>query len=87
MEPMREFGIDPEPLMWKTLEHTACRSAVWGKDQLCKQTRQHMEKTFGFKFQKSDYTSIIGMGKDYCLVDPVPDDAPAPGPLPGQIIH
>ena len=87
VEPMREFGIDPEPLMWKTLEHTACRSAVWGHDQACKQTRQYMEKTFGFKFQKSDYTSIIGMGKDYCLVDPVPDDGLTPAPLPGQIIH
>ncbi|OAQ97619.1 hypothetical protein LLEC1_02680 [Akanthomyces lecanii] len=44
-----ERGIDPEPLMWKVLERVACRSSR-GDAHLCKNTREHAEKTFGYRF-------------------------------------
>jgi alpha 1,2-mannosyltransferase len=44
-----KYGLDPEPYIWKVFEHDACRSA-WGNEQLCKSTRQHMVKTFGYRF-------------------------------------
>ena len=84
VEAMKQFGIDPEPLLWKSIEHTACRSTVWGNEQVCQQTRHYMEKTFGFKFQRSEYKSILGTGKEYCLVDPaLGESAPPLAPLHG----
>ena len=71
MGTLKESGIDPEPLMWKSIEETACRSAAWGVPQACKQTRKYMEKTFGYKFVKSKHSSPIGMGSDYCVADVV----------------
>ena len=65
-----KHGIDPEPMMWRTLEHAACRSRVWGHKQVCEQTRWFMQKAFGYQLLKSDFKSVIGTGKDYCLVDP-----------------
>jgi hypothetical protein len=70
MAQMNEKHIDPEPTMWKTVEFAACRSTVWGNDQVCKQTRWYMEKTFGFKFKKSTLASAVGNGNQYCVIDP-----------------
>ena len=66
---LSEVGIDPEPLLWKCMEHTACRS-VWGNAQLCTQTRNHMKKAFGFQFKSSQLMSLIGYGDRVCVVDP-----------------
>lgn len=56
-----EKGLDPEPKIWKCMEHTACRT-VWGDAQLCTQTREHMSKVFGFRFNSQ--------GNEVCVVDP-----------------
>ncbi|KAK8914862.1 hypothetical protein H634G_02077 [Metarhizium anisopliae BRIP 53293] len=42
-------NIDPEPDMWRVVEHNACRTsrASW---HMCKNARSHMERTFGFDF-------------------------------------
>ena len=61
-------GMDPEPLIWKVMEHTACRS-VWRNNQACKQTREHMSRTFGFKFTSSRLASLFGYN-NVCVVDP-----------------
>ena len=73
MAQMDDKNIDPEPIMWKTVEHAACRSAAWGNDQVCKQTRAYMEKVFGFKFRRSRFASAVGNGNQYCMVDPGTD--------------
>ena len=62
-------GLDPEPMLWKCMEHTACRS-VWGNEQLCQQTRDHMAKTFGFQFKASHVATVTGFGELMCAVDP-----------------
>ena len=69
--PLKAKGIDPEPLMWKCLEHTACRS-VMGNDQVCRQARDHMEKVFGFEFKANSVASAVGYGDKVCVVDPPP---------------
>ena len=66
---LKEAGLDPEPLIWRCMEHTACRS-VWGNMQLCRQTRDYMMKTFGFQFRSSGIASFLGYGDRMCVVDP-----------------
>ena len=73
-EQLFENNIDPEPLIWKTVEHTACRSAVWGNDQVCRQARDYMQKTFGFRLQESKLAAAVGYAKGNCLLDPLPKD-------------
>jgi hypothetical protein len=65
---LAEHGMDPEPSIWKVMERIACMS-VWGNPQLCGQVREHMKKTFGFKFQSSRFASLLGIQK-VCLSDP-----------------
>lgn len=43
-------GLDPEPLLFKAMEYTACRSKAWGTEQLCGHVRRYMRRTFGFRF-------------------------------------
>ena len=71
---MHENGIDPEPLIWKTVEQSACRSAVWGNEQVCRQAREYMQKTFGFRLQKSKLAAAVGYSKGTCLLDPLTND-------------
>lgn len=59
---LEEKGLDPEPAMWKVLEHTACNS-VFGNSHLCDRTREHMTKTFGFSFESNK------LGQT-CIVEP-----------------
>ena len=66
LEDMEVMKIDPEPLIWESLEHTACRS-VWRSRGLCTRTREHMEQTFGYRFQRGWFASIIGPGEQICL--------------------
>ena len=68
-EDTKGLGIDPEPLMWKSMEHTACRS-VWREADLCARTRQHMNKTFGYKFHTGWFASILGLRESVCIMDP-----------------
>ena len=68
-EDTRELGIDPEPLMWKSMEHTACRS-VWREDDLCARTRQHMDKTFGYRFETGRIAKLLGFRESVCILDP-----------------
>ncbi|KAL9601776.1 MAG: hypothetical protein Q9219_002266 [cf. Caloplaca sp. 3 TL-2023] len=63
---MRAMNIDPEPLIWRSFEHVACRS-FWQSEGLCNRTREHMERTFGFEFQKAWGSPIIGGGEQICL--------------------
>lgn len=65
IEDMKAMGIDPEPLIWKSMEHTACRS-VWKDDGLCARTREHMEKTFGNQFRPNRIAGLLGY--DYVCV-------------------
>lgn len=52
-------NIDPEPDMWRVVEHNACRTsrASW---HMCKNARSHMERTFGFDF--TEYREEINVG-------------------------
>ena len=65
---MKSLNIDPEPLIWKSMEHTACRS-VWKDDGLCSRTREHMEKTFGHKFRVGLIDGLLGNVDRVCVVD------------------
>ena len=69
IQQLAEVGLDPEPLIWRSMEHTACRS-VWGNKQLCEQTRDYMKKTFGFQFRSSRIASFIGYGDKVCATMP-----------------
>ena len=69
-----EKGIDPEPIMWKALEHTACRS-VMGRPDMCQRARDHMQKTFGFRFEKTKLAKTklaesVGYGEEICVIGP-----------------
>ncbi|KAL8736345.1 MAG: hypothetical protein Q9181_002473 [Wetmoreana brouardii] len=66
LEDMKAMGIDPEPLIWKSFEHVACRS-VWQSEGLCNRTKVHMEQTFGYQFRKSWVSSIVGGGDQICI--------------------
>ena len=63
MEHMRSMNIDPEPLIWKSFEHVACRG-VWQRPDLCNRTREHMEQTFGYEFHRNGVSPIVGGGGD-----------------------
>ncbi|KAL8735305.1 MAG: hypothetical protein Q9166_000850 [cf. Caloplaca sp. 2 TL-2023] len=64
---MKSMNIDPEPLIWKSFEHVACRS-VWQSPDLCNRTREHMEQTFGYEFKRSGKSPILGGGDQISLV-------------------
>ena len=66
VEDMEPMGIDPEPLIWKSMEHTACRS-VWKDNGLCTRTREHMEKTFGHQFRIGRIAGLLGYGDRVCI--------------------
>lgn len=66
VEDMESLGIDPEPLIWKSMEHTACRS-VWKNQSICARTREHMEKTFGLQFRVGRIAGILGYEDQVCL--------------------
>lgn len=66
IEDMNTWGIDPEPLIWKSMEHTACRS-VWKNATLCARTREHMEKTFGHEFRVGRIAGLLGCGDQVCI--------------------
>lgn len=68
IEDMIALGIDPEPLIWKSMEHTACRS-VWKDAGLCARTREHMEKTFGYKFRAGLIARLLHHKDRICIVD------------------
>lgn len=42
-------NIDPEPDMWRVVEHNACRTS-WASRHMCRNARRHLERTFGFEF-------------------------------------
>ncbi|KAL8701963.1 MAG: hypothetical protein Q9201_004639 [Fulgogasparrea decipioides] len=66
LEDMKAMDIDPEPLIWKSFEHVACRS-VWKSEGLCNRTRLHMEQTFGYQFRKSWVPPVVGGGDQVCI--------------------
>lgn len=66
VEDLKSMGIDPEPLIWRSMEHTACRS-VWRDDGLCTRTREHMEKTFGNKFRIGLIDALLGRVDQVCI--------------------
>lgn len=66
LQAMRAMKIDPEPSIWRSFEHVACRS-FWQSEPLCNRTREHMEQTFGFQFQKSWVSPLIGGEEKICL--------------------
>ena len=66
VEDMERLGIDPEPLIWKSMEHTACRS-VWKDDGLCARTREHMQKTFGHQFRVGRIDALLGYRDRVCI--------------------
>ena len=66
---MQAMGIDPEPLIWKSMEHTACRS-VWKDEELCTRTRKHMAETFGHRFVPPGMMAdMLGYGDNLCIMD------------------
>ena len=67
-EDMKLLGIDPEPLIWKSMEFTACQS-VWKDASLCERTREHMEKTFGTRFQVGRIADLLGYSDRVCAMN------------------
>ena len=67
IQDMQEMQIDPEPLIWKSMEHTACRS-VWKDPDLCARTREHMTFTFGYQFRASRIATLLGYGDQVCVL-------------------
>jgi len=67
---LTKAGLDPEPLIWKAMEHTACRSQAWGNKQVCDLARQHMSETFGFDFRSTLRPTANGFEDVMCVVDP-----------------
>ena len=69
---MDDNGIDPEPKLWRALEHAACRSPAWRDHRdgsLCERTRVHMERTFGFRFEPTRMGRLVG-SRELCVVEP-----------------
>lgn len=62
---MEGWGIDPEPMMWRVMEQTACRS-VWKNRKLCRRVRKHMEKAFGVTFRTGRMINSRGHGSQAC---------------------
>ena len=54
IQDMEAWNIDPEPMLWRSMEHTACRS-IWRRGDLCKRVRVHMMKTFGVVFRRGRF--------------------------------
>ena len=78
MGQMDETHIDPEPILWKAVEWSACHSRVWGNEQVCQQTRSYMEKALGFEFRTSRIASAVSNGKQICMVEPAVFKRPPP---------
>ncbi len=68
LEDLEPMGIDPEPLIWRSMEHTACRS-VWKEAGLCDRTRVHMEKTFGHQFRVRRIAGLLGHQDRICIIN------------------
>ena len=67
LEAMQALGIDPEPLIWKSMEHAACRS-VWQETELCARTRAHMTLVFGHEFRPAGTMArLLGYGDQVCI--------------------
>lgn len=64
LDDMRAMNIDPEPSIWRSFEHVACRS-FWQNESLCNRTREHMEETFGFQFRRDGFSP--GDEEQICL--------------------
>ena len=66
---MQAMGIDPEPLIWKSMERTAC-SGVWKDKGVCQRTRTHMAETFGLIFEPPGMMAgWLGHGDRLCVKD------------------
>ena len=59
----KKLGIDPEPLIWKSMEHNVCKSA-WKNDDLCERVRDHMRDAFGYQFRIRPVSRIFREGYD-----------------------
>lgn len=67
----RTFKHDPEALLWRAIENSACRSSVWQNESACKRVREHMTRTFGFSFMpKSGIATLIDKDKEeLCVIE------------------
>jgi len=78
---LADQGLDPEPQIWKSVMHTACRSKAWGNEQVCRAAKEYMTKTFGFEFKPTKVGEATGHTDDLCLVSPqYASVAPSPQP-------
>ena len=50
MDQLAKAGVDPEPLLWRSVEHAACRSPAWRAPVLCGRVRKHMARALGMRF-------------------------------------
>lgn len=57
----KKLGIDPEPLLWKSMEHNVCKSA-WLNEDLCSRIREHMEHALGFRFRTRTVSRVFRDG-------------------------
>ena len=69
-EQLRAVNADPEPLMWRCLEHSACRSPAWRNATLCATARRHMETAFGTRFEARRSGWRSQGPEEVCIVDP-----------------
>ena len=66
IEDMRKLNIDPEPLIWKSMEHSVCKG-VWKDGEVCARVREHMANAFGYEFRSSRLFSLFGYGDQVCI--------------------
>jgi alpha 1,2-mannosyltransferase len=53
--------IDPEPMIWKSMEHIVCRS-VWTNKDLCERIRDYMADAFGFRYRTRTASRVFRKG-------------------------
>ena len=66
IQDMRKLNIDPEPLIWKSMEHSVCKG-VWKDGEVCARVRKHMSGAFGYEFRSSRLFSLFGYGDQVCI--------------------
>lgn len=67
MKNMLDLHIDPEPTVWRAMEHAACRSRAWSQRAVCDRVRDYMRKALGAHFSPVGPSDELGPHNQMCL--------------------